>query len=218
MADMKRIVKGRTAKWCYTPPEAIMLRKYALVFVGLTSFVLGQTPKAHQNYDKALREIEHHNLGKAEKLLKEAIADSPNWALAYSQLGHVYFLMPKALPAIESYEKARELDLKDHQLTVEERRDVNNNLGVFYGMGREFGKSIAVLESAVKDDPEYGEYEYNLACSYSEQGDLDKAITHLKRAWELRNSFRFPDVNKDSSFKRWRNDPRFQEVARNMVI
>ena len=47
---------------------------------------------------------------------------------------------------------------------------------------------------------------------------LGKAIAHLKRAWELRGSFQFPDVNKDSSFKRWRNDPRFQEVARNMVI
>ncbi len=188
---------------------------FLLLFCSLT---FAQSPKARQNYDKALGEIEHHNLGKAEKLLKEAIADSPNWALAYSQLGHVYFLMPKALPSIEAYEKARELDLKDHQLTVEERRDVNDNLGVFYGMGREFDKSIAVLEAAIKDDPEYGEYEYNLACTYSEKGDLDQAIVHLKRAWELRGTFKFPNVNTDSSFKRWRNDPRFQEVARNMVI
>jgi tetratricopeptide (TPR) repeat protein len=195
-----------------------MFLKRALILLLLSAAAFAQSPKARQNYDKALRDIEHHNLQHAEKLLREATADSPTWALAYSQLGHVYFLMPKPLPAIEAYEHARELDLKDHQLTPEERRDVNDNLGVFYGMGREYDKSIAVLESAIKDDPDYGSYEYNLACSYSEKGDLEKALTHLERAWELRSSFKFPEVMKDSSFKRWRNDPRFQEVAGKMVV
>jgi tetratricopeptide (TPR) repeat protein len=195
-----------------------MFLKRALILLLFASVAFAQSPKARKDYDKALIEIEHHNLGRAEKLLKGAIADSPNWALAYSQLGHVYFLMPKAQPAMDAYEKARELDAKDHQLTAEERHDVYNNLGIFYGMGREYDKSIAVLESAIKDDPDYGEYEYNLACSYSEKGDLDEALKHLQRAWELRNSFRFPDVTKDSSFKRWRNDSRFQELAGKMVV
>ena len=192
--------------------------KRVLILLLFASVAFAQSPKARKDYDKALAEIEHHDLGHAEKHLKDAIADSPNWALAYSQLGHVYFLMPKALPAIEAYEKARELDAKDHQLTADERHDVYDNLGVFYGMGREYDKSIAVLESAIKDDPNYGEYEYNLACTYSEKGDLDTALKHLQRAWELRNSFHFPDVTKDDSFKRWRKDPRFQEVASKMVV
>lgn len=195
-----------------------MFLKRALLLLLFCSVAVAQSAKARQNYDKAVHEVERHNLGKAEKLLRDAIADSPNWAAAYAELGQVYFQMTKPNPAIEAYERARELDLKDHQLTVEQRHDVNDNLGVFYGMGRQYEKSIAVLESAIKDDPEYGEYEYNLACDYSEQGDLDKALTHLKRAWELRNSFRFPDVMTDSSFRKWHNDPRFQEVAGKMVI
>lgn len=195
-----------------------MFLKRALILLLLASTAFAQSPKARQDYDKAMHEVEHKNLGKAEKLLREAIADSPNWALAYSQLGHVYFLMPKPQQSIDAYEKARELDAKDHQLTTEQRREVNDNLGVFYGMGREYDKSIAVLESAIKDDPDYGSYEYNLACSYSEKGDLDAALKHLQRAWELRNSFHFPDVSTDSSFKRWRNDPRFKEVAGKMVV
>lgn len=195
-----------------------MFRRQLILVLLLSFAAFGQTPKARKNYDKALAEIEHHNLPRAEKLLRDAIADSPTWALAYSQLGHVYFLMPKAQQAIDAYEKARELDSKDHQLTTDERRDVNDNLGVFYGMGREYEKSIAVLESAIKEDPEYGSYEYNLACTYSEKGDLDQALKHLQRAWELRNSFRFPDVTKDSSFKRWRNNSTFQEVAGKMVV
>ena len=192
--------------------------KRCVVFLFLASLVFAQSPKARDQYFKALKEVEHHNLGKAEKLLHEAIAYSPNWALAYAQLGHVYFLMPKPGPAIDAYEHARELDLKDRQLTTEERHDVNDNLGVFYGMGREFDKSIAILEAAIKEDPDYGEYEYNLACSYSEKGDLDKALAHLQRAWELRSTFKFPDVMKDNSFSRWHNNPRFQEVARQMVV
>jgi tetratricopeptide (TPR) repeat protein len=195
-----------------------MFLKRALLLLLFCSAAFAQSPKARQDYDQALKEVEHHNLGKAEKLLRDAIADSPNWAAAYAQLGHVYFLMPKPAPAIEAYERARELDIKDHQLTVEERREVNDNLGIIYGMGHQYEKSIAVLESAINADPEYGAYEYNLACTYSEQGDLDKALTHLKRAWELRNSFQFPDVMNDDSFRRWHDDPRFQEVAREMVI
>jgi Tfp pilus assembly protein PilF len=196
-----------------------MIRKRLLLIVLLAvTTAFAQSPKARKDYDKALAEIERHDLGHAEKHLRDAIADAPSWALAYSQLGHVYFLIPKAPQAIEAYEKARELDAQNHQLTPEERHDVYNNLGIFYGMGREYDKSIAVLESALKDDPDYGAYEYNLACTYSEKGDLDHALQHLQRAWELRNSFRFPDVTKDTSFKRWRNDPKFQEIAGKMVV
>jgi tetratricopeptide (TPR) repeat protein len=192
--------------------------KRALVLLLFVSTAFAQSAKARKDYDKALIETEHHNLERAEKLLRSAIADSPNWALAYAQLGHVYFLMPKTQQTIDAYEKARELDAKDHQLTTDERHDLYDALGVCYGMGREYDKSIAVLESAIKDDPNYGEYEYNLACSYSEKGDLDQAIKHLERAWELRSSFRFPDVTKDDSFKRWHNDSRFQEIASKMVV
>jgi tetratricopeptide (TPR) repeat protein len=211
------IAEGRTANGA-TLCGKFMIRRQVVFVLLFISAVFGQTAKARKDYDKATIEIEHHNLARAEKLLQNAIADSPNWALAYAQLGHVYFLIPKAQQAIDAYEKARELDAKDHQLTADERHDLYDALGVGYGMEREYDKSIEVLQSAIKDDPDYGDYEYNLACTYSEKGDLDEALKHLQRAWELRNSFRFPDVTKDSSFKRWRNDSRFQEAAGKMVI
>ncbi|ABF43489.1 TPR repeat protein [Candidatus Koribacter versatilis Ellin345] len=195
-----------------------MLLKRALVIVLLAGAAFAQTEKSKKNYDKAMVALDRHNPVAAEKALKEAVEDSPNWALAYLELGHVYALFPKNAQAIESLEKARELDGKDHQLKMADRRDLYTRLGILYGTRKEYGKSIAVLQEGIQNDPDYGGYEYNLACAYSEAGDLDKAISHLKRAWELRGSFQFPDVNKDSSFKRWRNDPRFQEVARNLVI
>ena len=117
---------------------------------------------------------------------------------------------------IGAYERAREIDLKDHSLTPEQRHEVNDNLGVAYGLAGQFDKSIALLEGAIKDDPEYGEYEYNLACDYSEKGDIDQALVHLKRAWALRSSFKFPDPREDSSFKRWLDDPAFRDAVGKM--
>ncbi|HEY3929550.1 MAG TPA: hypothetical protein VGL89_14340 [Candidatus Koribacter sp.] len=181
--------------------------------IALSAVAIAQSPKARENYDKALKEVERHNLVKAEKLLHQTVSDAPEWALAYSQLGYVYFLEAKQDETFAAYEHARVLDAKTHELTPEQRRQVNDNLGVAYGMSHQYDKSIAVLEAAIKDDPKYGEYEYNLACDYSEQGDLDKALAHLNRAWELRNSFKFPDATKDDSFRRWKDDPRFQEAA-----
>jgi tetratricopeptide (TPR) repeat protein len=195
-----------------------MFLKRVLILLLISAAAFAQTPKARQNYDKALRDIEHHNLQHAEKLLRKAIADSPNWALAYSQLGGVYLLMNKSAAALDAYEHARDLDLKDRQLTLGGRRGVLFGIGLIYGMQHEYDKSIAVLESAIKDDPDYGPYEYNLACAYSEKGDLDQALIHLQRSWDLRDTFKFPDVTKDSSFKRWLNNPRFQEVAGKMVV
>jgi len=194
-----------------------MLKSAFVIFV-LCSAALAQSAKARENYDKAVKEVGRGgHLNKAEKLLKEAIADSPTWALAYAELGDVYFYMPKEDPAVEAYTQARELDFKDHSLALDRRRVVNNNLAYVLASTKEYEKSIAVLEPSIKDDPEYGAYVYNLACDYSEMGDLDKALTLLKHAWELRDSFVFPNILVDSSFGRWRNDPRFQQATRAMV-
>ena len=183
----------------------------------LTSLAVAQSNVAHQKYDQALREIDKHNYVKAEKLLNGVIAEAPNWTIAYVTMGHLYFLWPKPSVAIIAYEKARDLDHQSHELTPEQRHEVNDNLGVMYGLGKQFDKSIAVLEAAIKDDPQYGEYEYNLACDYSEKGDLDKALVHLQRAWELHSTFKFPDVMQDDSFKDWRDNPRFQEAVHKMM-
>jgi len=195
----------------------MFLKRILVCFLLLSACAAAQSSKARENYDKAMKEVEGHNLAKAEKLLHEVVADAPEWALAYSQLGYVYFLETKPDEMFAAYEHARVLDARTHELTVEQRRQLNDNLGVFYGMRGEYDKSIAVLEGAIKEDPEYGQYEYNLACTYSEKGDLDRALVHLNRAWELRSSFKFPDILKDDSFQRWHNDPRFQEAAHKMV-
>ena len=191
------------------------MKSLALVLLS-SMLVVAQSPKAREAYDKARKEVAHGHLGRAEKQAKEAIAEAPTWALAHAELGDIYFYMPQPEAAGVAYGHARDIDLKDHSLTQEQRREVYGNLSYVLGTTGEHDKSIVILEAALKEDPNFGTYEYNLACNYSEQGDLDKALAHLKRAWELRDTFKFPDVTRDSSFVRWRNDPNFQRAAKQM--
>jgi len=205
-----------TADLKVNSPQSPYMRRI-LVLLLLTSFVAAQSNLAHQKYEQSLREIDNHKYTKAEKLLRDVITETPNWSLAYATLGRLYFLWPKPPSAIAAYERARELDLADHQLTPDQRHDVNDNLGVLYGLAKQYDKSVSVLESAIKDDPAFGEYEYNLACDFSELGDLDKALTHLQRAYALRNTFKFPDPKEDDSFKQWRTNDRFTEAVSKMM-
>lgn len=192
--------------------------KRTVLLLCLCGVAFGQSDADRKKYDKAAADLEKHNLAGAEKLLREVTSHVPEWAAAYVLLGRVYFLEPKTNECLAAYERAHDLDLKQHLLTEEERHEVYNQLGVIYGLSHDYEKSIAILQEGMKDDPNYGEYEYNIACDYSEKGDLDTALEHLKHAWALRATFQFPDVMKDSSFTRWHDDPRFQKVAGTMVM
>lgn len=47
-------------------------------------------------------------------------------------------------------------------------------------------------------------------------------MQELQAAWKLRKNLgeneRFPDPRQDSSFKKYLNDPKFQEAVQNMVF
>jgi tetratricopeptide (TPR) repeat protein len=83
-------------------------------------------------------------------------------------------------------------------------------------------KAKTIFEEAIQRDPDYALFRYNLACTYAEMGDLDNALVHLQEAWKrrrnLREGERFPDPRQDSSFKRYRDDPKFQDAVRDMVF
>ncbi|HYE24252.1 MAG TPA: tetratricopeptide repeat protein, partial [Clostridia bacterium] len=114
------------------------------------------------------------------------------------------------------------LEEKQKKLAAEDRRRMLDQLGVSQAMGRHLDQAIATYKKAIEQDPEYPLFHYNLACSYAEKGDLDNALPHLKKSWELRDNMPrgqdFPDPRKDSSFKKFWNNPKFQEAVENMVV
>ena len=187
-----------------------------------TLAALGQTKEARDKYNKALKELDRQNLPKAEELLKKATAASPDWAAAQMLLGDVLFGEKKYAAAAEAYGQAHRADDAKKQLSADDRRNTLDQEGVSLAIDRRYDKALAVYRQAVTEDPEYPLYEYNYACVYSEMGDLDSALVHLKKAWGLRANMprgqAFPDPRQDSSFRRWLNDPHFQKAVADMVI
>jgi Flp pilus assembly protein TadD len=93
-----------------------------------------------------------------------------------------------------------------------------DNLGMSYGISGNLPKAKEVFESAVRDDPTYPLFHYNLACAAAETNDFDEALEQLKIAFQDRANGNpgegMPDPAKDDSFKRYLNDPRFRELSK----
>jgi Tfp pilus assembly protein PilF len=185
-------------------------------------FAFADQKKARENLTKAEREAAVGNLTKAEKLLRDAVQQDPSYLKAHTRLADVLFQMRKFGAASDEYAAALKINDTQKQLGEDEVRQVTDQLGVSTAMGGNLPKAKNIFEEAIQRDPDYALFRYNLACTYAEMGDLDTAILHLQEAWKRRRSLaegeRFPDPRQDSSFKRYLDDPRFQEAVREMVF
>jgi Tfp pilus assembly protein PilF len=193
-----------------------------LLVLALALPAFADRAKARDLVTKANRELGMRNVLKAEKLLREAIREDPDYIKAHSALAGLLYLERKFGAASDEYAAALKLDEVQKQLTEDEIRQTTNQLGVSSALAGNLPKAKQIFEDGIKRDPDYALYRYNLACTYAEMGDLDTAIVHLKEAWDRRKNVaegeRFPDPRQDSSFKKYLNDGRFQDAVRNMVF
>jgi tetratricopeptide (TPR) repeat protein len=97
------------------------------------------------------------------------------------------------------------------------RRVITDNLSMSLGISGDLRGSREVNETAIKKDPEYPLYYYNLACADAEAGDPKVALTHLQQALDRRthmlNGEQFPDPTTDDSLQKLRNDKPFWSLA-----
>jgi tetratricopeptide (TPR) repeat protein len=88
-----------------------------------------------------------------------------------------------------------------------------DNLGMAYGMSGDLKNAKATFDYGVSKDPNYPMFHYNLACTYAEMRDRDKAITELKEAFALKSNANpgesMPDPATDNSFARFLEDKTF---------
>ena len=194
-----------------------------IVCVATSAFAQTYVPNksAWNKYQDAQKALDHRDAMRAMKYYQEAAAADPNWAEPHIGIASLYNLTKKYSGAADELQKARELDDKRKQLTAQQRHDVLDGLGVALALDGNLDRSMSVYREAIKEDPDYPLYHYNLACGYAENGDLDAALPELQKAWELRENLpsgmRFPDVHKDSSFERYIGNPKFEDAVRNMV-
>jgi tetratricopeptide (TPR) repeat protein len=183
-----------------------------------------ETKESRDKLEKARRELQspRRNVAHVEKLIQDSLKSSPDFLEAQRALADLYYLENRFDSAAAEYLKARALDDSQKKLSRADRNLLLDGLGLSQAQGRHYDEAIASYKAAIAEDPDYALFEYNLACTYAMKGDLDSALPHLTKSWELRDSLpngvEFPDPRKDDSFKRYWNDSRFKAAVENIVV
>ena len=91
--------------------------------------------------------------------------------------------------------------------------DALNNLGVLYIHEKEYFAAQDSFEKAIRLKPGYVDPHYNIACLHAIQGDPDKSLVHLKKAFSIDHAVRDWALM-DNDLKDLRGLPEFEEIIR----
>ncbi|MDX6406005.1 MAG: hypothetical protein QOH70_3460 [Blastocatellia bacterium] len=130
--------------------------------------------------------------------------------MEYLRQGSAFYLEHDFKRAIPPYQKAVDLEKEKPTLDKTLWRVLVDNLGMAYGISGDLKKAKETFEYGLSKDPKYPMFHYNMACTYAEMNDVDKAIIYLKQAFEYKENMikgePMPDPRTDSSFERFLNN------------
>jgi tetratricopeptide (TPR) repeat protein len=138
----------------------------------------------------------------------------------YLRQGSAFYLRRDYKKAIPPYQKA--LDLEKEKPTLDKTlwRVLVDNLGMAYGISGDLKKAKETLEYGLSRDPKYPMFHYNMACTYAEMNDPDKAIIYLKQAFEFKENMIkgevMPDPRTDDSFQRFMSNDKFVNALKEL--
>ena len=145
------------------------------LFLILTLPVLAQSSAAyHREIDKAESLIEANKFTEAIAALNRAIEINPQQALAYGNLGLIYFKQKKITDAIAMYKKACDLNVWDATNF--------HSLGMLYLAQGEIKSAQKPLETAYELNPEMQDLKDNLAHLYKALNQPEKLKNFLAEA------------------------------------
>lgn len=140
---------------------------------------------------------------------------TPN-SLELFAYGSQFYLARDYKNAIKWYQKA--LDLEKTKPSMEKKLwyVLVDNLGMAYGISGDLANAKTTFEYGISQDPSYPLFHYNLACTYGEMGDLDKAMTSLRKAFENKQRMlageHIPNPRTDSSFRKFLKNENFSKL------
>ncbi len=112
---------------------------------------------------------------KAEEAYRQAIELNPESDLAHFYLGAYYEYHNRRKEAEAQFEKAIEIN--------PDNADALNYLGYMYAEdGKNLDKAIEFLNKALEIEPENGAYVDSLGWAYYKKGNIDKALSLIKKA------------------------------------
>jgi len=141
------------------------------------------------------------DVSKAIALLKQAIQMDPGYSSAYNGLGLAYKSSGDYDRAIEYYQKALKIDLKQRGPDHPDVAIRYNNLGVAFDRKYEHDRAIEYYQKALKinlkrlgpDHPKVAVMYNNIGLSYKHKGNYDKALEYYQKALKIDLKHRGPD-------------------------
>jgi tetratricopeptide (TPR) repeat protein len=133
-------------------------------------------------------------------------------ATDYFALGNILYRQSRSYDTAAIYYQ-RTLDSLPPRTDLNSRRIVVDQLALAYGISGQLKRSRDINAEAIKSDPDYPLYYYNLACADAEQGDAKNARIHLQQAFDRRANTipgePMPDPAKDDSILKLKGDQSF---------
>jgi tetratricopeptide (TPR) repeat protein len=172
----------------------------------------GQSPD--KLAEQARNEFVAGKFAEAERDFREITKRDPANLDGQTYLGHALFRQEKYAESVTPYEKARELEKRSvGKLTSDQHRILIDQLVIAYGVSGKLNKAHALLEEAIKRDPEYPLNYYNLACAFAEEGDKKNMLANISLAFQRKEHVlkgeQLPDPRSDSSFQKYLRDGDF---------
>lgn len=134
-------------------------------------------------------------------------------AMEYLEEGSAHYVKGDFKKAIPAYQKALNLEKEKQTLDKTLWKVLIDNLGISYGITGNLKQAKETFEYGISKDPEYPLFYYNMACTYGEMDDVDKAIEYLKLAFDRKDNIiageEMPDPATDSSFERFVKNEKF---------
>ena len=166
--------------------------------------------------ENGARLLKQGHLDSAEATLRQAAALAPENAMIHLYLGRALMAEQKYGDAAPEFTEALRLDANKSALGLQNRREAQDNLGLAYAFTRSYAAARKVYEAALKKDPDYSSFSYNLACVCALSGDRKGALIALKAAEDAdsRSSLgrTLPDPTADTDLKGLWGEPVFQAI------
>jgi adenylate cyclase len=145
---------------------------------------------------------------RAVTLYQEQAARHPDNGVAHYRLGVCQFYGKHYAEAVASLQKAEKLG--------PDQADTYGFLGRAQRAARQPADAVRNLERAIALSPRDPLTRFDLACSYAQLDQKDKALQALAQAFEA-GYWRGKQVRDEEDWQALRDDPRFQEILRKHV-
>jgi len=201
--------------------KSISVTAVGICVLSMAATCLGQSGDRQDAVaDRALQEYKAGQYAAAERDCRDVIKQNPSNIFAQIYLGQSLYMQKKYAESIAPFEKARELETSGMKLNSDQHRILIDQLVIAYGISGNLKKVHALLDDAIRQDPDYPLNYYNLACAFAGEGDKAKMLANLSLAFQRKDhviqSEQLPDPRTDDSFQNYVHDTDFVKLMKQL--